>query len=146
MRVPVSIDPLKRSAVPAAQYSFEQFNIRHDLCHSTIDLVAFRVYAFNVYKWRMPMPRAAVDDNNRVALRVRPADKAVIMRAVALAQTDMTTFILQTALREAQSVIEEHERVKLTQRDSRLVMELLENPPAPNSKLRKAARAIPERR
>ena len=92
------------------------------------------------------MPRAVVNDNNRVALRVRPADKAVIMRAVALAQTDMTTFILRTALREAQSVIEEHERVKLTQRDSRLVMELLENPPPPNAKLRKAARALPERR
>jgi len=91
------------------------------------------------------MPRAAVDDNNRVALRVRPADKALIMRAVALAQTDMTTFILRTALREAQLVIEEHERVKLTQRDSRLVLELLENPPAPNAKLRKAARALPER-
>ena len=91
------------------------------------------------------MPRAAVDDNNRVALRVRPADKAVIMRAAALAQTDMTTFILRTALREAQLVIEEHERVKLTQRDSLRVMELLENPPAPNAKLRKAARAVPQR-
>ncbi len=91
------------------------------------------------------MPRAAVNDNNRVALRVRSADKAVIMRAVALAQTDMTTFMLRSALREAQSVIEEHERLKLTGRDSRLVMELLENPPAPNAKLRKAARAMPER-
>ena len=91
------------------------------------------------------MPRAAAHDNNRVALRVRPADKATIMRAVALAQTDMTTFILRTALREAQAVIEEHERVKLTERDSRRVMELLENPPVPNSKLRKAARAMPVR-
>jgi uncharacterized protein (DUF1778 family) len=98
-----------------------------------------------VYIKESAMPRAAVDDNNRVALRVRPADKALIMRAVALAQTDMTTFILRTALREAQLVIEEHERVKLTQRDSRLVMELLENPPAPNAKLRNAARAMPER-
>ena len=91
------------------------------------------------------MPRAAVDDNKRVALRVRAADKAVIMRAVALEQTDMTTFILRTVLREAQAVIEEHERVQLTQRDSRLVMELLENPPAPNAKLSKAARSLPER-
>lgn len=91
------------------------------------------------------MPRPSIDSNNRVALRVRPADKAVIMRAVALAQTDMTTFILRTALREAQSIIEEHERVKLTKRDSLLVMELLENPPAPNAKLRKAARDLPER-
>src|SRR5208337_1983762 len=110
-----------------------------------LDFEAVLSYAFNVYKKEDNMPRAAVDDNNRVALRVRPADKAVIMRAAALAQTDMTTFILRTVLREAQSVIEEHERVKLTQRDSRLVMELLENPPAPNAKLRKAARAMPER-
>jgi len=91
------------------------------------------------------MPRTAAHDNHRLALRVRPADKATIMRAVALAQTDMTTFILRTALREARSVIEEHERVELSARDSRLVMELLENPPAPNAKLRKAARALPER-
>ena len=90
------------------------------------------------------MPRIAVNHNSRVALRIRPADKAVIMRAVALAQTDMTDFILRTALREAQLVIDEHERVKLTRRDSRLVLDLLENPPAPNAKLRKAARALPE--
>ncbi len=91
------------------------------------------------------MPRAAVDDNKRIALRVRPADKALIMRAAAFAQSDMTTFILQAAVREARSVVEEHERVELTERDSRLVRELLENPPAPNAKLRKAARALPER-
>ncbi|HEY2147214.1 MAG TPA: DUF1778 domain-containing protein [Pirellulales bacterium] len=90
------------------------------------------------------MPRAAVD-GSRLALRVRPDDKTLIMRAVALEQTDMTTFILRTALREAQAVIEEHERLKLTERDSRLVMELLENPPAANAKLRKAARAMPKR-
>jgi uncharacterized protein (DUF1778 family) len=119
-----------------------------DLAHAkaySLDSEAVLVYAFNVYIKENAMPRAAVNDNNRVALRVRPVDKAVIMRAVALAQTDMTTFILGSALREAQAVIEEHERVKLTQRDSRLVMELLENPPAPNAKLRKAARAMPER-
>lgn len=91
------------------------------------------------------MPRRVVKDNNRIALRVQAADKAVIMRAVAVAQTDMTDFILRAALREARSVIEEHERVKLSRRDSLLVLDLLENPPAPNAKLRKAARAMPER-
>ena len=90
------------------------------------------------------MPRAAIDDNSRVALRVRTEDKALIMRAVALAQTDMTEFILRTALREARLVIEEHERVKLSQRDSARVLDLLENPPAPNAKLRKAARSLPK--
>ncbi len=91
------------------------------------------------------MPRASVDDNNRLALRIRSVDKAIIMRAVALAQTDMTEFILRTALREAQSVIEAHERVKLTERDSLRVLALLENPPLPNAKMRKAARGLPER-
>ncbi len=91
------------------------------------------------------MPRATVKDNSRVALRIRAADKAVIMRAVALTQTDMTEFILRTALREALLVIDEHEKVKLSRRDSLRVLELLENPPPPNAKLRKAARAMPER-
>src|SRR5205085_3418101 len=89
------------------------------------------------------MPRPIVKNNNRVALRIRPADKAVIMRAVAVAQTDMTDFILRAALREARSVIEQHERVKLSRRDSLLVLDLLANPLAPNAKLRKAARALP---
>lgn len=91
------------------------------------------------------MPRATVEHNSRLALRIRPADKAVIMRAVALAQTDMTDFILRIALREAQSVIDKHERVKLSARDSRKVLNLLENPPSPNAKLRKAARDMPRR-
>ena len=30
------------------------------------------------------MPRAIVEDNSRLALRVRPDDKAMLMRAVAL--------------------------------------------------------------
>jgi uncharacterized protein (DUF1778 family) len=34
------------------------------------------------------------------------------------------------------------EQVSLSQRDSRLVIELLQNPPAPNDKLRKAARTL----
>jgi uncharacterized protein (DUF1778 family) len=88
------------------------------------------------------MPRPAVDDNQRLALRLKPADKAIILRAVALMQTDMTSFILRTVLQEAQAVIDEHERLKLSKRDSLLVMELLENPPPANAKLRKAARAL----
>ena len=101
--------------------------------------------AFDAYERETTIPRSAVDDAQRVMLRIRAADKAVIKRAVAIEQTDMTTFMLRTALREAQSVIAEHERGKLTQRDSLLVLKLLDNPPAPNAKLRKAARAIPKK-
>jgi uncharacterized protein (DUF1778 family) len=96
----------------------------------------------NTYVEEITMPRPAVDHNQRLALRLKPDDKALILRAVTLAKTDMTTFILRTALREARAVIDEHERLSLSTRDSRLVMELLENPPPANAKLRKAARAM----
>jgi uncharacterized protein (DUF1778 family) len=90
------------------------------------------------------MPRVAVDDNKRMQLRVRPEQKATLMRAAALRNTDLTDFIVQLALREAKTVIEEAERISLSERDSLLVLNLLENPPAPNAKLRAAIAAMPK--
>ena len=43
------------------------------------------------------MPRTIVEDNSRLALRVRAQDKATLMRAVALEHTDMTDFVLRHA-------------------------------------------------
>jgi uncharacterized protein (DUF1778 family) len=53
------------------------------------------------------VPRVAVQDNKRMQLRVRPAQKAMLMRAAALRNVDLTDFIVQLALREAQTVIEQ---------------------------------------
>jgi uncharacterized protein (DUF1778 family) len=92
------------------------------------------------------MPRVAVDDNKRMQLRVRPEQKATLMRAAALRNTNLTDFIVQLALREAKTVIEEAERIRLSERDSLLVLDLLENPPAPNAKLRAAIAAMPKPR
>jgi uncharacterized protein (DUF1778 family) len=92
------------------------------------------------------MPRVAVDDNKRLQLRVRPEQKATLMRAAALRNTDLTDFIVQLAMREAKTVIEEAERITLSERDSLLVLDLLENPPAPNAKLRAAIAAMPKPR
>ncbi|MBS0641618.1 MAG: DUF1778 domain-containing protein [Proteobacteria bacterium] len=90
------------------------------------------------------MPRTAVDDNKRMSLRVRPEQKATLMRAAALKNTDLTDFVLQPALREAEAIIEAADRVTLSERDSLRVLELLENPPPANAKLRAAARAMPK--
>lgn len=90
------------------------------------------------------MPRVAVEDNQRMNIRLRPEQKAALVRAAALRHTDLTNFVLQPALREAMAVIEESERVVLTARDSVLVMNLLVNPPAPNAKLRAAIAALPK--
>jgi uncharacterized protein (DUF1778 family) len=88
------------------------------------------------------VPRIAVKDNERVALRLRADDKAKIMRASALKNTDLTGFMVQTALEAAEKILEEAERLKLSGRDSIRVLELLENPPAPNARLLAAARAL----
>jgi len=90
------------------------------------------------------MPRAVVDDNKRMNLRLRPEQKATLMRAAALRHTDLTDFVLQPALREATAVIEESERIVLSARDSLMVLNLLENPPAPNARLRAAINAMPK--
>jgi uncharacterized protein (DUF1778 family) len=90
------------------------------------------------------MPRVVVDDNKRMNLRLRPEQKAMLTRAAALRHTDLTDFVLQPALREAKAVIEESERIVLSERDSLLVLNLLENPPAPNARLRAAIAAMPK--
>ena len=77
-------------------------------------------------------------------LRVRPEQKALLMRAAALRNTDLTDFIVQIAVREARAVIKEAERIQLSERDSLLVLDLLENPPAPNAKLRRAIAKMPK--
>lgn len=91
------------------------------------------------------MPRAIVEDNSRLALRVRPDEKATLLRAVALERTDMTGFILRHALDAARKVIDQAEHVTLSERDSLRVLDALENAPAPNAKLRGVARRIPKR-
>jgi uncharacterized protein (DUF1778 family) len=92
------------------------------------------------------MPRVAVQDNSRMSLRIRPKEKAMLLRAVALEHTDLTDFVLRHALLAAKAVIEEADRIQLSGRDSLRVLDLIENPPKPNAKLLAAARALPKRR
>lgn len=91
------------------------------------------------------MPREAVEDNSRMSLRIRPEEKALLLRAVALNHTDLTDFVIRHAVRAAKAVIKEADHVQLTGRDSLRVLNLLENPPAPNRKLLAATRALPRR-
>jgi uncharacterized protein (DUF1778 family) len=92
------------------------------------------------------MPRIAVEDNSRMSLRIRAEEKALLLRAVALNHTDLTDFVIRHALRAAKAVIEEADHLQLSKRDSLRVLNLLENPPVPNARLRAAARALAKRR
>lgn len=89
------------------------------------------------------MPRKIVETNSRVSLRIPSEDKALLVRAVDLEQTTLTDFMLRYAVQAARTVIEQAERVELSQRDSLHVLDLLENPPAPNTKLMQGAQNLP---
>jgi uncharacterized protein (DUF1778 family) len=101
-------------------------------------------YSFNQYViLEEPMPRIAVDDNRRMNLRVSPDQKATLVRAAALRNTDLTDFVLQPALREAAAIIEAADHLNVSERDSLRVLDLLEHPPRPNARLQAAAAALP---
>jgi uncharacterized protein (DUF1778 family) len=75
-----------------------------------------------------------------MSLRIRAEEKTLLLRAVALEHTDLTDFVIRHALRAAKAVIEEADHVQLSARNSLRVLDLLENPPAPNARLRAAAK------
>jgi uncharacterized protein (DUF1778 family) len=90
------------------------------------------------------MPRIAIEDNERMNLRISAAAKAKLVRAASLRNADLTSFVTQAALREAEAVIEEADAVKVSQRDFTRILDLLDNPPKPNAKLKAAIAALPD--
>ena len=89
------------------------------------------------------MPRVALEDNSRFAMRIPQAEKARLMRAASIEQTDLKDFMLRNALLAADVVIEHAQHVVLSERDTRLWLELLDNPPEPNARMLAAAKALP---
>lgn len=90
------------------------------------------------------MPRAAVSDNERLSFRIKPADKATILRATEIAgAAGITDFVMRTVLEASRDIIQRNDRIVLSERDGLRVLEALENPPAPNEKLIAAAKALP---
>ena len=88
----------------------------------------------------MPTTRTSRDD--RIELRTSREEKRLLAAAAAYQRLDLTTFVLQTALPVAEKVVAHHERIRLSARDSRRVLELLENPPQPSAALRAAAQHL----
>ena len=91
----------------------------------------------------MPLSLASAvtaPEGGRIEFRLPAEEKAMLARAAALMNMDLTTFILRKMLPEARAVIENAERLALSERDSLRVLALLENPPAPNEKLRRASK------
>ena len=70
--------------------------------------------------------------------------KARIVRAAAIRNVDLTQFVTQSALREADAVIEQEAVLATSARDFERILALLEHPPTANARLRSAIDALPD--
>ena len=84
------------------------------------------------------------EKSERFNIRILPEQKAMIARAAALSNKDMTDFILEKVMPEAQAVIEAAEVVGVPKRDFARILDLLENPPKPNARLKAAIAGLPD--
>ncbi|MGH8538788.1 MAG: DUF1778 domain-containing protein [Gammaproteobacteria bacterium] len=78
--------------------------------------------------------------DDRISLRTSAAEKVLLTRAAAYRRLDLTSFILQAALPVAHEVVAQAERISLSDRDAKRVLDALENPPKPTKRLLRAAR------
>lgn len=77
---------------------------------------------------------------DRIELRATKEEKRLIATAAAHERLDVTSFIMRNVLPAARNVVDQAERIVLSERDSVRVLELLENPPKPTRALLAAAR------
>ena len=73
-------------------------------------------------------------------MRVRPSDKEQNSLAAELTGVKLTTFVGASAVREAERILHEHQTTVLSERDRRMLLEALENPPPPARAARDAVR------
>jgi uncharacterized protein (DUF1778 family) len=76
-------------------------------------------------------------------MQIPPMQKARLVRAASLEQTTLKDFLLRNALDAAEQVIDRAERIALSERDTRKVLDLLDNPREPNARLVAALKTMP---
>ena len=74
--------------------------------------------------------------DERIDLRTNSNQKTLLERAAELKHVSLSSYVLTTALKQAQLDLEENEIIVLSNRDRDLVMAALENPPEPNESLK----------
>ena len=89
------------------------------------------------------MPRVSVDDNYRFTMHIPPTEKARLLRAASLEHTTLKDFMLRNSLRAADAVIDHAERIVLSERDTQIVLDLLDNPREANERMVAALKSMP---
>ena len=77
-------------------------------------------------------------ERGRITARVPSRVQETLELAAAMVGATVNQFMVQTALREAERIIEQERVIRLSARDAKTFIRALENPPPPNAKLRAA--------
>lgn len=74
-------------------------------------------------------------DRGRITARVPIQVQETLEMAASIVGSTVNQFIVQTALREAERIIEQERVIHLTARDAEAMLTAFDNPPMPNEKL-----------
>lgn len=78
---------------------------------------------------------------DHIEIRVKPSDKERIAQAANLLGVKRATFVKVAAAREAERVLVEQQTTVPSQRDTRMLLEVLDNPPPPTPAARDMVRS-----
>jgi uncharacterized protein (DUF1778 family) len=88
------------------------------------------------------MAQLIEDPRKRITARVSDKVRVTLEQAAELLGATVNQFMVQTAYLEAQRVIERESVIRLSQKDARKVLSLIEKPPKPNQRLKEAVKAF----
>ena len=82
------------------------------------------------------------EPRKRITARVSDNVRVTLEQAAELLGATVNQFVVQTAYLEAQRVIERESILRVSQKDARRILALLDNPPRPNKRLKDAVKAF----
>jgi len=94
-----------------------------------------------VTKWHhIVMEDVMHETRKRITARVSDSVRVTLEQAAELLGATVNQFVVQTAFQEAQRMIEREAVIRLSQKDARKVLSLLDHPPKPNKRLKDAVK------
>lgn len=84
----------------------------------------------------MPRNVTTPPKENRLSIRANSGQKSVLMRAVKAQHMNVSQFVLQASLKEAQKVIEEENRILISSEEYEWLCRIMDEPATPAPRLR----------
>jgi uncharacterized protein (DUF1778 family) len=88
------------------------------------------------------MEHVVEDPRKRITARVSDSVRVTLEQAAELLGSTVNQFVVQTAYQEAQRVIERETVIRLSQKDARKILALLDTSPKPNKRLKDAVKSF----